>query len=244
MQHDESPPGEFLAWDTEFFGKRIARLKGNRLTANQLDEALRWCRNARIDCLYFLATPEDQTITLAEGAGFHLVDVRILLQMSVANGVSLETHDPELRQYHETDIPKLRELAASSYQRTRFYNDRRFPEEKCDELYATWIEQACRGYADMVLVSPNDDDPTGFITCDLSGTHGKIGLVGVAPAAHGQGVGKRLLAGALDWFAVSSADTVSVVTQGTNISAQRLYQGAGFRTQSVDLWYHLWFDTS
>jgi ribosomal protein S18 acetylase RimI-like enzyme len=35
---------------------------------------------------------------------------------------------------------------------------------------------------------------------------------------------------------------VSVVTQGRNVAAQRLYQRAGFVTASTQLWYHRWLD--
>jgi len=33
---------------------------------------------------------------------------------------------------------------------------------------------------------------------------------------------------------------VTVVTQGLNVPAQRLYQKSGFLVSSVYLWYHLW----
>ena len=187
-------PVEFLPWDTEFFGKRIARLTANHPTQSDLDEVLRWCRAERIECLYFLADPEPQAIRLAEKAGFHLVDVRISLQTSVTGELE-QSHETALRQCEDADIPLLRELAATSYRNTRFYNDSRFPNEQCDELYATWIERACQGYEDIVLVSGDEAAPTGFITGKFDDTHGTIGLVGVATASQGQGIGRRLVSG-------------------------------------------------
>jgi hypothetical protein len=35
---------------------------------------------------------------------------------------------------------------------------------------------------------------------------------------------------------------VTVVTQGRNLPAQRLYQSRGFRTQRLQVWHHLWLD--
>ena len=242
MPNHDALSVEFLAWDTEFFGQRIARITATRLTPPELDEVLRWCEVEQIDCLYFLADPAPNTITLAERTGFHLVDVRILLQKNIAAGDSFQSHDSELRQCCDADIPLLRQLAASSYQDTRFYNDSRFPSDRCDEFYATWIEKACHGYEDVVLVSVDGNSPTGFITGKVADKHGTIGLVGVAAAAQGQGIGKRLLSAAMHWFSSSGAETVSVVTQGSNVAAQRLYQSAGFRTHSMHLWYHRWFD--
>ncbi len=37
-------PCQFLDWDTEFFGHRIARLNGTRLEPEFLQSALDWCQ--------------------------------------------------------------------------------------------------------------------------------------------------------------------------------------------------------
>ena len=45
----------------------------------------------------------------------------------------------------------------------------------------------------------------------------------------------------LSWSRQQHAKRVTVVTQGRNLAAQRLYQGNGFVTASLQLWYHRWF---
>jgi ribosomal protein S18 acetylase RimI-like enzyme len=55
------------------------------------------------------------------------------------------------------------------------------------------------------------------------------------------GVGRKLVVASLGWFDAHGADRVTVVTQGRNIAAQRLYQRCGFLTRSTGLWYHRWF---
>jgi hypothetical protein len=37
---------------------------------------------------------------------------------------------------------------------------------------------------------------------------------------------------------------VSVITQGRNYGAQRLYQQAGFLPDKMEIYYHRWFSTS
>jgi dTDP-4-amino-4,6-dideoxy-D-galactose acyltransferase len=69
---------------------------------------------------------------------------------------------------------------------------------------------------------------------------GSIGLVGVAEAARGRGLGGRLVAAALGWFAGQGVERVEVVTQGRNVAAQRLYQAHGFRTRRVEVSFHRW----
>ena len=45
----------------------------------------------------------------------------------------------------------------------------------------------------------------------------------------------------LDWFRTQGAHEVTVVTQGNNRAAQRLYQQCGFLSRDLQLWYHKWY---
>jgi len=45
----------------------------------------------------------------------------------------------------------------------------------------------------------------------------------------------------MNWFADQNASNITVVTQGRNVAAQRLYQRLGFVTRSLELTYHKWF---
>ena len=147
-----------------------------------------------------------------------------------------------VRPFVPHDLAALRVIAGASHKDSRFYFDPHFANSRCMELYQTWIEKSCQGYADTVLVADVEGHPAGFLSCHLS-DHGKgrIGLVGVASAWQGVGLGTRLVSESLRWFAGHGVDSVDVVTQGRNVPAQRLYQNCGFRTKSVQLWYHRWF---
>lgn len=233
-----------LSWDSEFFGRRIASINGNRLDREEESAIQGWCRDNRIDCLYFLADPsETATIRLAEDSGFHLVDIRITLDRVISPQPSIWRPETEsVRLAEAADIPALRPVAAVNHRDSRFYHDGGFPSERCDELYATWIEKSCTGFADAVLVPVHEGAAVGYISCHLRDTGiGQIGLVGVSGACQGKGLGQRMLDESLRWFAAAGVDRVEVVTQGRNIAAQRLYQRRGFMTKSVQLWYHKWF---
>ena len=52
-------PCRFLDWDSDFFGRRMARANVNRLTPESLRQIQSWCDSQRIDCLYFLADSAD-----------------------------------------------------------------------------------------------------------------------------------------------------------------------------------------
>lgn len=240
-------PCQLLAWDTEFFGRPIARITGNRLDHLLAERVERWCAAQQIECLYFLADSDDPlTVQAAEDHGYRLMDVRITLRHRLAAGAAASeiTEEPiQVRNARDSDVPFLETIARMSYHNTRYYADPCFPDATCDELYATWIRRSCEGYANRVIVAEADSVPIGYISCHLSSDtmQGNIGLVGVSAEQQGRGVGLLLVNCALDWFGERGVQVVDVVTQGRNIAAQRLYQRSGFVTHAVQLWYHRWF---
>jgi ribosomal protein S18 acetylase RimI-like enzyme len=138
-------------------------------------------------------------------------------------------------------VARLRAIARASHGDTRFYADERFPRERCGELYDTWIRRSCEGWADAVLVVERNDAPAGYVSVHRRDGSGSIGLIGVAEEQRGRGVGEALVRGALAWCAGEELARCTVVTQGRNVGAQRLFQRCGFRTSEVDLWFHRWF---
>lgn len=237
----------YLPWDSEFFGLNIARLTTTSLDSERVIEALEWSRSNDIDCLYFLAGADDPaTVRLAEDNSFRFVDIRMtldrLLPGDLPSGPSKEGRVGTVRPHEAGDLPALRAIARASHHDSRFYYDPHFPDGRCDDLYETWIEKSCNGYADMVFVADIEGEAEGYISCHLPAQgEGQIGLVGIAKRSQGKGLGQRLVIEALRWFAEKGVKHVTVVTQGRNASAQRLYQRCGFATREVQLWFHRWF---
>jgi dTDP-4-amino-4,6-dideoxy-D-galactose acyltransferase len=234
---------QYLEWDSAFFRRKIARVSANRLHQEDMTCALAWCEMHAIDCLYFLADADDALSTrMVEEHCFNLMDVRMTLELRSLDTLPDADLRPCIRLCAPDDAPALRAIARLGHRDSRFYYDPHFPEAMCDALYEIWIEKSCAGAADAVLVAQDQGQPAGYIACHLDQHHGgQIGLVGVAEAARGRGIGRALVAESLRWFAVHGARQVSVVTQGRNVQAQRLYQHCGFLTRSVQLWYHRWF---
>ena len=238
---------EKLEWDSNFFEFSIARVIKDTLILSQIEKIDHWCSENHIRCLYFLANACDaQTITLAESHGFHFVDIRMTFDDNVGHIQEIpliDTNDVVIRPSRLEDLQALKEIAKKSYYKSRFYFDVNFPRNLVDLLYITWIEKSIHGYADQVLVADLDEKPCGFTTCRMlpGSATGQIGLVGVNPGVQGHGIGKRLVFASMGWFRDQGVKHVSVVTQGRNIEAQRLYQGCGFRTRDVQLWYHKWY---
>jgi dTDP-4-amino-4,6-dideoxy-D-galactose acyltransferase len=240
---DSDPTCTYLDWDSNFFECRIARVNGHRLDEAKLTEVLAWCNTNRIDCLYFLADSNDpQTAALAERNGFLQTDVRLTLERTLAGSAAAVATADKVRLARREDLSALKAIARTGHRDTRFYFDLHFDRAKCDLLYETWIENSFTGFAQAVLVAEMNAEPVGYLTCSLRGVESQIGLVGVADKCQGMGLGKQLVESFLAWSVEHGADRATVVTQGRNVSAQRLYQRMGFLTAGLQLWYHRWFN--
>lgn len=230
----------FLEWDSEFFGVRVARVQVSRLAPDTASAIVEWCRANTIDLLYFLADSDDPpTVRLAEDRGFRLVDLRVTLDRALDGALRPPAY--AVRAAQNSDLPALRAMARAGFRQSRFYADPLIPAGRADALYEIWVEKRMNDPASHVLVVDANGAAVGFITCLCAGALGTIDLFGVGEAARGRGIGQALVQGALAWFAGQGAQRASVVTQGRNIAAQRLYQRSGFTTSAVQLWYHRWF---
>jgi ribosomal protein S18 acetylase RimI-like enzyme len=233
---------DHLAFDTNHFGFSIARLAGDQLDDARAAEAVATCKAEGVRCLYFLArSDDDATVRAAEAHGFHLADVRMTYERKPAAGSAPLGPDFVLRSAIPADLPRLRALAAAHHTESRFYADPGFPRDRCDALYANWIDNSTRGLADEIVVIARGADPVGYITWKGHAGEGSIGLISVDAEARGAGVGAALVARAVDLSAAAGHSRITVVTQGRNRASQRCYQRGGFLTGSTELWYHRWF---
>jgi ribosomal protein S18 acetylase RimI-like enzyme len=178
-------------------------------------------------CVYFLSD-DAAAWRAAITVGFEPIDIRIELLLSSPPAAAPRTlASPD-------DEPELLAIVRENpFEHSRFFRDPRFGREKAAELFELWRRRGLEDHQWFTVIEEG-----GFVTCSESA----IQLVAVASRARGRGVGRRLIAGALAELASRGAEDVTVVTQGSNIAAQRLYAGSGFRPTSCALWLHRWSD--
>jgi dTDP-4-amino-4,6-dideoxy-D-galactose acyltransferase len=232
----------YLDWDSEFFGQRIARLTAARLTAGNLPAIDAWCRTEKIDCLYFLAdSGDEETIRLAEDHGFRLVDIRVTMALKMSAWIADAggAAGDSIRAFEPADLPVLKEMAGRLHRDSRFFSDSGFPESRSRKLFEKWLENSCLRPTDRVFVAEDAGKAAGYITCHpVSPEAGQIELVAVDVPAQARGLGRALMRAALAWFAAGGMAEVTIVTQGRNVRALRLYERCGFQIRSLQLWYH------
>lgn len=236
------PLCSILEWDSAFFGCPVARLNERHVNAKSLAEVFEWCTAHRVRCLYYLAPAEDvPSLLAAQAAGMQFIDVRMTLTRdlepeqtwAVAATISPAT---------AADRSALLALAPHLAQVSRFSADPHFGTEAALRLYEAWLTKQ----AHAVLVARMLEDPErigGAVMCNIAPDGaGVIDLLAVTLESRGQGLALDLCHAALHWFADRGCSQVRVVTQGHNVASQRAYQRAGFVTQSVEIWFHKWFD--
>lgn len=232
-----------LAWDTEWWGRVTATVAVERLDCDSAAELDSWSQEHRVELMYLLCRGFDPcTAHVAEDSGFRLMDIRLAYRREdgVADDGPALNAAVRVREVLESDKSALSGIARSSYQLSRFYADPNLDHERCDLLYERWLEVEWSGAASFVLAAEYLGLPAGYITGHVHPGRqtGSIVLIGVSDSARGKGVGAALLSHALSLFRERGARHIEVVTQGRNVSAQRLYSRCGFLLDNVGLWFH------
>jgi ribosomal protein S18 acetylase RimI-like enzyme len=228
-----------LPWDSTHFGVPIGRVDGGSVTRDELADA---DRNG-LKCVYLLLdTAAGGVIRDAEDLGFRFVDVRITLERPVSG-----VEDPEptvlVRTTRPADLEQLEPIVSAAHDDSRFFSDEHFDRDAARDLYVHWLRQSVAGsMAEFTLSAVRGERVVGYITGQAAADPDvlSIGLLGVDVGARRQGAGRALISAFLAEARGRGYDRVDVVTQGSNVAAQRAYQAAGFGVLKSEVWLHRW----
>lgn len=217
---------ELMTWDSEWWGVQVAKA-----THPDVD---RWAAENTVGLMWLLV-PSDrpEEAQEAEARGWRFMDVRVEFERwtepRTGGWYPIRSADVD-------DLSALVKIARSSHRITRFYADPSLDDDRCDDLYGAWITSSLNGWARTVLVI--GEDPLGYVTVHEESGVASIGLIAVRADSRNEGVGRQLVLGALGYAHMIGCSQMTVVTQGRNVAAQRLFQKCGFRTESTALWFH------
>jgi dTDP-4-amino-4,6-dideoxy-D-galactose acyltransferase len=245
MNRDETlnPNCHHLVWDSHFWGFPVGKLDNTLLQVGDEDRVLEWCQTNEIRCLYFAAEGSDaETLQRAHGAGFQYMDVRMDLECDAPAGSVEAPSDLPVRPVAETDLEALKAIARRAHYDSRFFKDLNFDRSKCAKLYEKWIERDFESGQVLGFFPNNRAEAGGYLSfARESGEIARIGLIAVEESLRGLGAGRMLLDAAMSAAVELGAKKIRVATQGTNVSALKLYEKAGFRVCDVKIWFHRWF---
>ena len=236
---------KLLPWDTNFFGFGVGYVSSRNLTENIYKRVSGFVKQNNIRLLEYLCNCHDrESVKVAEQHRFQFTDIRLTFdcKATATQAVAMPAgfHFGLAEKKH---VRALQDCSADLYKDSRYYFDGNFEESKLNDFYQGWVEKAVLGTFDHLCYCIFDGDvPAGFCTIrNATNNTAIIGLVGFAKKYQGIGLGTKLLQQVIYACYEKGQEKIYVVTQGRNYGAQRLYQSAGFKTYSTELWYHKWY---
>lgn len=229
-----------LAWDTDFFGFPVYRLR--LLDSMKFQPAvmeLKRCLPENGVAYIFVDVEHgphaDETI-LSVGACPFGTNVAL----ACALRFDAKTVDPHVRPLcARTD--SVLDLALAAGVNSRFARDPVFAPHY-GRLYRRWLDNgfsAQEAGQGSVLGYVEGGECRGFVSVSFKAALGKIELMAVDPRHRRQGIAESLLDAAGSWAFGRGVREMRVVTQGENVGACALYESVGFRKVSSTYIYHL-----
>jgi GNAT superfamily N-acetyltransferase len=211
-----------LPWDSEFFGFPVGTVEGSA-ESHELQA---------FECVYWLADLDDER---PAALGFVQIDERITLERTpIESGGAVS---PCSAFTGGRCPPALVHTARTAHTDSRFFQDGRFPRERCEDLFQRWLE---RDFAEnLAWTIDRGGEPAGYITLAVTADATSIGLLGVVEGHRGRGLAKALVSQAIAHSA-SLGRPCRVVTQGRNSAAMAVYASMGFAEVQRQTWWHRW----
>lgn len=236
-------PFKLLPWDSEFFGFPVASLGEAPLDHAELRAALDEMREHAVRLVYWAPPAAD---VAAERAGRaergRLVDRRTTYAIDLAGRDPDGPAKADIATFEGRESsPELERLAIQSGRLSRFAVDPEIPRHRFEALYRLWMRNSLSGdLASAVLVARQADAIVGMVTLAEADDRGSIGLIAVDESARGRGLGSALVRASFTWCRERGLGELTVVTQGSNLPACRLYEKHGFQRSRVQSFFHFW----
>lgn len=230
-----------LDWDSQFFNYKVALLDSEKVhSETEVEGCLKELKKMRYKLAYiFIPLQNKELNEIVKQQGGLLVDTKttyatssIIGEEVSANIISFLGNEP---------VKDLLNLAIESGIYSRFSKDKNFKNNEFWRLYTEWITNSVsRKMADEVLVYNENNKISGFVTLKANGSNGKIGLIAVSATLRGKGIGRELMKASHNWYLSKELTTATVVTQGENKPACKLYEKCGYHISEVQNVYHFW----
>lgn len=220
---------EKLNWDSEFFNLKVGKAEINTIDELAIEDV------KKFDLIYIFSDNPNLRLKLVDKKITYLLENLSHTQLKSTDNI--EFYKPSEEFYSD-----LLNLTLQSGEYSRFKLDINFVNNEYEKLYTTWIDKSISGeLASDIIIKKDGSKIIGFVTlskkCSLLAD---IGLIAVDKDYRGQGIAENLIFKTLATAQMNGFDKVQVSTQLDNIPANKLYQKAGFKKNSITYIYHIW----
>ena len=208
--------------------------------------------------------PEDAIAALhaVESVGFRIIESFLTFGRKTAgeipfvrspdsSGLGNETKDGGsdcgVRLAQPDEMETVAAIAHRAFESFRLRVDPQIPESRARHSRREWVRNGFKGRAEAIYVAESEnrlrsESPriVGFaLLRSKAGTEktGEIELIAVDPAFHGRGIGKALVAEAIQHYQGKTSE-IHVGTQAKNLRAIGLYTRMGFSVIRSELSFH------
>lgn len=231
-------------WLSAILGKKAYKLT---LDDNCVSR-LKMTKSAMTD--FFTITPKEpffvfckvsplkgEYVQLLENLSFHLTDTNITLEKDISRQLKKDiTYN--IRFAKPEDEERTVDLAAHSFEYSRFHLDSRIPLETANRVKGEWVRNFFHGKrGDSMVLASFGGEIFGFLQL----MHQQDGVLVIDLIAVDGNHLRKGIASAMIAFAESHYENfrkIRVGTQGANIPSLRCYEYIGFRTISANYVFH------
>jgi GNAT superfamily N-acetyltransferase len=229
-----------LDFDTRLFGAQLGSLVRTGtapVTPAALRALLDDARHDGYQHLIFRTGAEDfPAIWAAEQSGMRLVDIGVDSTFTFGTTqVPEQPAAPLVREAKQSDLAALQDLAATAFVRSRFVTDPFFDAEANIKLHREWVKNLFGGLAQAIFVCEIDGQPAGFVSNSVNAHEARVPLIATNATFRRMGIGKALVAKALNWASKQGVPHAHVKTQAHNYPALALYHRAGYVVSKTEL---------
>jgi len=223
MQHITSS-----AFDADAFGVPFYRVQ--TIDAGSIRDELQAIRDRDRSFIVDVKVPADaiEHSQLLFSLGFR----KVCMQITLRHDLSADAPASDATVVPRLELPEaVVQQHAANFTFDRFSLDPLIARDGTRRLYANWIRNSLAGRKHLVHVGAD------FCTLATKDDTASIDLVSVL--THGQGIGGRLVAGAVRYAREQRAKELLVTTECENTRAWRLYMRAGFLPAKFTAAFHL-----
>ncbi|MDQ4139476.1 MAG: hypothetical protein M3142_03015, partial [Bacteroidota bacterium] len=159
---------EHVAWDTNTFGYKVARITASQVSPVSLTKLLSLLKHQGYQLVYWSVNPENIFLNIvAEQAGGLLADEKLTFTTLLSTGLLLKQNTGfAIEPYVQPEaFADLQRLALQSGTYSRFKRDPHFKNQEFEKLYTAWLQNSIsKNVARKVFIYHLEGKILGFIT--------------------------------------------------------------------------------